>query len=162
VLAARERLLAALQADGFALAKVAEPVATMDQGAQVLDVSFDVQTGPRVALGEVAFTGLDRVDEEYARERLGLKPGERFDPARLAQARQDLMAAGTFASVLVEPATATDASGRLPVTVRVKERPLRAVDLGAAWSTDQGGSASASWTHRNLFGQAEQLTLSAG
>jgi translocation and assembly module TamA len=90
-----------------------------------------------------------------------LKPGERFDPARLAQARQDLVAAGTFASVVVEPATATDASGALPVTVRVKERSLRVVNLGAAFSTDQGGSASASWMHRNLFGGAEQLTVSA-
>ena len=41
------------------------------------------------------------------------------------------------------------------------ERPLRVVTLGAAYSTDLGGSLSASWAHRNLFGNAEVLTLSA-
>jgi translocation and assembly module TamA len=35
------------------------------------------------------------------------------------------------------------------------------VDLAAAWSTDEGGRVSAAWTHRNLLGRAEQLTLSA-
>ena len=161
VLAAKDRLLASLQAQGYALARVAEPVATLDAPARAVNVAFEAQPGPRVALGAISFLGLDSVDEAFARQRLGLRPGERFDPARLAQARQDLVAAGTFSSVMVEPANAVDASGTLPVTVRVTERKLRVVNLGAAFSTDQGGSASASWGHRNLFGGAEQLTLSA-
>jgi len=45
--------------------------------------------------------------------------------------------------------------------VRVSERTRRAVTLGALYSTDQGASLNASWTHRNLFGNAEQLTASA-
>ncbi len=51
--------------------------------------------------------------------------------------------------------------GQMPLFVQVAERPLHAVDLGVAFSTDQGGSATASWTNRNLFGNAEVLTLSA-
>jgi translocation and assembly module TamA len=47
------------------------------------------------------------------------------------------------------------------LTIEVQERPLHAVNLGGAYSTDLGISLSASWTHRNLFGNAEQLILSA-
>ncbi len=159
VLSAQTRLLTALQAAGHALARVSDPVATLEAGA--LNVDFPVQPGPVVVIGAVSIAGLERVDEAYARTRLGLRPGERFDPLRIARARQDLLAAGTFASVVVEPGTATDPDGTLPVRVRVQERPLRVVNLGAAFSTDQGGSASFSWTHRNLFGGAEQLALSA-
>ena len=33
------------------------------------------------------------------------------------------------------------------------------MELEAAFSTDEGGKVSAAWTHRNLFGNAEMLTL---
>jgi translocation and assembly module TamA len=44
----------------------------------------------------------------------------------------------------------------------VTERPLHSVDFGAAYSTDLGINLNAGWHHRNLFGQAEQLNLTAG
>jgi translocation and assembly module TamA len=43
----------------------------------------------------------------------------------------------------------------------VTERPQRSVNLGAAYSTDLGGSVTASWTHHDLFGNGETLALSA-
>ncbi|MFL6573363.1 MAG: autotransporter assembly complex protein TamA, partial [Burkholderiales bacterium] len=54
-----------------------------------------------------------------------------------------------------------DASGRLPLTFDVQERPARVLGLSAAYSTDLGASVGANWSHRNLFGNAEQLNLSA-
>ena len=62
----------------------------------------------------------------------------------------------------ITPPDALDAAGQLPLVVDASERPLRVVDLGVAWSTDLGGNATASWHHRNLFGNAEQLTVSGG
>jgi len=44
----------------------------------------------------------------------------------------------------------------------VTERPLHSVDVGAAYSTDLGINVNAGWHHRNLFGNAEQLNLTAG
>ena len=41
-------------------------------------------------------------------------------------------------------------------------RLVSAASLSGAFSTDLGASASTSWQHRNLFGNAEQLTLTAG
>src|SRR4051794_20972184 len=51
VLAAQGRILEALREEGHALAKVDTPVATLEPGAQALDVSYDVKPGPRVDLG---------------------------------------------------------------------------------------------------------------
>ena len=162
VLAARDRLRAALLAEGHALVRVAEPDARLDPATEALDVAFTVEPGPVVALGPITFAGLERVTERFARGRLGLSPGERYDPARLDLARRDLSAADVFGSVLIEPADTTDASGQLPLTITVKERPRHVVNFGAAFATDQGGSLSASWEDRNVFGNAEKLVLSAG
>ena len=54
-----------------------------------------------------------------------------------------------------------DQSGRLPLTFDVQERPSRVLGYSAAYSTDLGGSVGASWSHRNVFGNAEQLNFSA-
>jgi translocation and assembly module TamA len=159
VLAARDRLLAALLADGHALARVDEPQATLVPEEDALDVSFPAEAGPRVALGPIAIAGEGRLHETYIRRRLLLAAGQRFDPAAIERARRDLAAVPAIASVHIRPAGALGADGRLPVQVDVAERERRAVALEAAFSTDQGGSASASWTHRNLFGNAELLTL---
>jgi translocation and assembly module TamA len=161
VLAAGSRLQGSLRDDGFALARVDVPVVSLDDPAEALDLVYPVSTGPRVDLGRISFEGLEGVHEGYALRRLGLTPGERFSPARLAAARQNLADSPAFASVRVDPGETLDPDGRLPVRVVVSERARRAVTLGALYSTDQGASLNASWTHRNLFGNAEQLVLSA-
>jgi translocation and assembly module TamA len=161
ILAAREVLRTALRREGFALAQVSEPDAVLDPAAQALDVAFDVQAGPRLDLGAIAVAGTERLDPDFVRRRLKLREGETFDPARLAAARRDLMALPAVAGVRIEEGTAPDAAGRLPLVVHVAERKRQVLDLAAAWSTDEGGRLSAAWTHRNLLGRAEQLTLSA-
>jgi len=161
VLAARDKLLATLRGSGHALAKVADPVATVRPATHELDISMQVDAGPRVNLGPIAITGLQRTNEDFVRGRLLLHEDEPFDPAAIEAARQDLASVSAFSSVRIDAAEALDAAGTLPMTVQITERKLRSISFGAAYSTDLGGSVSASWTHRNLFGNGEQLTLSA-
>jgi translocation and assembly module TamA len=66
-----------------------------------------------------------------------------------------------FSGVSVRAAEQLDAQGRIPITFDVQERPPHVVGLSAAYSTDLGISGKASWSHRNLFGNAEQLNLAA-
>ena len=50
----------------------------------------------------------------------------------------------------------------MPLTFDVQERERHSVALSGNYSTDLGISLSTTWSHRNLFGNAEQLNLSAG
>ncbi len=161
VLAEQARLLTDLRRQGFALAKVAEPVAYLRPADDALDVTYAVVTGPRVDLGPIRITGLDRVNESFVRKRLLLHPGERFDPVAIEAARQDLAQLGLFASVRTQLATTADADGRLPLDIVVAERPVHTVRAAIGYSTDLGAEVSGSWQHRNLFGNAENLLLSA-
>jgi translocation and assembly module TamA len=161
VAAARDRLLAALQEAGYALATVSEPIAYADDPAAVLDIEFRVETGPQVDIGEISFQGLERVNESFVRRALPLSPGECYAPSRIETARRRLLETGVFASVTVRAAEQVSPDGRLALTLDVQERPRHAVTLAGAYSTDLGISLSVSWTHRNLFGNAEQLVLSA-
>lgn len=161
VVAARDRLLTALREAGHPFAAVTLPPAVLHRDQAVLDITFEVEAGPRAALGPITFTGLRTVNEAFMRERLLLRHGQRFRPSAIEEARQDLASLGVFASVRMMPADRLDPAGELPLRIDVTERKRHAVDIGAAYSTDLGPSFTLGWTHRNLFGNAEQLILSA-
>jgi translocation and assembly module TamA len=161
ILAARDRLMQALQDDGYALAAVDAPVVVEDPADDVLDVTYTVNSGPRVDLGPIALDGLKDVNPAYVRQRMQLHQGEQYDPRKIESARQDLAAVGVFSSVQVRASDRLNQQGQLPITVNFVEAPRHTVSVGAAFSTDQGGSVTTSWTNHNLLGNAEQLKLSA-
>jgi translocation and assembly module TamA len=161
VLDARQRLLTALQEDGYALAVVDTPVAFADDENKLLNVTFRVRTGVRAEIGTITFMGLKDVDENFARRSIALKTGELFKPSKIDAAREALMEQGVFSGVSVHAADHLSEDGRIPITFDVRERPRHAVAITAAYSTDIGITLSTTWSHRNLLGGAEQLNLTA-
>ena len=161
VLAGGARLLTALQEQGYAFAKVDAPIAYEAADAPALDLSFTVDAGRKVNIGEIRVRGLKRVHESLVRRRLLLHTGELYKPSAIERARHDLLSLNVFGQVSVQLGTAVDESGGVPITFRIRERPRHAVSLNAAYSSDLGGSGGATWTDRNVFGNAEQLTFAA-
>ncbi len=162
VLAARDKLLRTLRGQGYALAKVDPPVAILREDSKALDISYAVDSGPRVNLGGIGVRGLEHVNESFVRQRLLVHTDERYDPAALDKARRDLVSLGVFSTVRIADTNRLDDEGRLPIEFEMKERPRRAANLNGAYSTDLGGSFGILWQHRNLFGNAEQLSLTTG
>jgi translocation and assembly module TamA len=161
ILAAQGRLLDALKQDGYPLAKVPIPIATLHPDENLLDVVFQPDPGPHATIGPISFTGLKDMHESFVRKRLLLHQGEPYSPSSIEKARADLASVGAFSVVRAEPADALDPQGQLPVTFDMTERPLHAVDLSVAYSTDRGINFTTAWHDRNLFGNAEQLNLTA-
>ena len=161
VLAARDRLLAALRQDGYALAEVTLEPALVDVARAQMDVTYAVNPGMQVAIGPIRFVGSKGVNEAFLRRHVKLRPGERFSPAALAAARTSLLDLPIFSFVQAVPATALDPEGTLPITFQLAERKVHAFDVGAAYATDLGLGLTGGWHDRNLFGNAEQLDLTA-
>lgn len=161
ILGAQSRLSDALRADGYALAKVPVPIATLRPDQNLLDVNFQPEAGPKAEVGPITLSGLKDMNESFVRKRLLLHQGELFTPRAIEAARSDLSSIGVFSVVRAEPASALDPAGQLPITFDLTERPLHAVDLGVGYSTDLGVNFNTAWHDRNLFGNAEQLNLTA-
>jgi len=161
VLDAGAKLLTALEEQGYALAKVDSPVATQDDAARAIDVSFRVAVGPKVEIGAIAFKGLRDVHEAFARRSLTIHSGQLYQPSKIEAARRSLLALGVFSGVAVHAADRLDPAGRMPLTFEMQERSKHTVAFSGAYSTDLGLSLSASWSDRNLLGNADQLNLSA-
>jgi translocation and assembly module TamA len=159
VLNAGARLLTALREEGYAFAKVDEPVAYEDATEPVLDVRFHVEPGPTVNIGEISFEGLKRLHESVLRKRLRLHKGEPYRSSVVERARKDLLSIGALAAIEVHLGTVADASGGVPVTFVIRERPRHAVAFNTAYSSDLGGSLGTTWTDRDVAGGAQQLAL---
>jgi translocation and assembly module TamA len=161
VLAGGSRLLTALQERGYAFAKVDPPEAYEAADEPVLDLRFHVVVGPKVNIGKIRIEGLQRVHESLLRGRLALHTGDPYSPSAIERARHDLLGLGVFNQVSLDIGTEVDDSGGVPITFKIRERLRHGVSVNAAYSSDLGGSGGVTWTHRNVFGNAEQLTLAA-
>ena len=161
VLAGGSRLLAALQEQGYAFAQVDSPVAYEAADAPVLDLSFHVVAGGKVNIGDIHVEGLQRVHELLVRKRLLLHTGDPYKPSAIEAARKDLLGMNVFGQVSVQVASKADETGGVPITFKMRERLRHAITLNAAYSSDLGGSGGATWTDRNVFGNAEQLSFAA-
>ncbi len=161
VLAAQNNLLAALRADGHALAKVGQPDAVETPADHVIDVTFHADAGPRVDIGPITITGLKVTDPRYVQNRLTVHSGELYDPAKIDAARQDLANIGIFSAVNASIPDHLDPQGTIPLTYTVTERPRHQVSVNVAYSTDLGPTVGTSFTYRNVFGHGETLTLGA-
>jgi translocation and assembly module TamA len=161
VLGGGARLLTALQEQGYAFAQVDSPIAYEAADAPVLDLSFHVAAGVKVRVGEIHVQGLQRVHESLVRTRLLLHSGDLYKPSAIEAARRDLLGMNVFGQVSVEVGSKADESGGVPITFKLRERLRHAINVLAAYSSDLGGSGGVTWTDRNVFGNAEQLSFAA-
>jgi translocation and assembly module TamA len=105
--------------------------------------------------------GLQRAHESLVRRRLLLHSGDLYRPSAIEAARRDLLGMNVFGQVSVEVGSKADESGGVPITFKLRERLRHAISVLAAYSSDLGGSGGVSWTDRNVFGNAEQLSFAA-
>jgi translocation and assembly module TamA len=161
VLAGGARLLSALQEQGYAFAQVDAPIAYEAADAPVLDLSFHVAAGVKVKIGDIHVEGLKRVHESLVRRRLLLHTGDLYKPSAIEAARHDLLGMNVFGQVSVQVGSKPDESGGVPITFKLRERLRHAISVLAAYSSDLGGSGGVTWTDRNVFGNAENLSFAA-
>jgi translocation and assembly module TamA len=112
-------------------------------------------------MGKVTFSGTEKVDTAYLQRRVPFTEGEPYDPAKVDLLRGKLTSLGTFNAVRIKPAATLGPNGELPIDVELTDRPQRSIGFGVSYETQLGFAINGFWVHRNLFGQAESLRLSA-
>lgn len=157
VVDAQAALLRALAEQGYPLARVADRRAVVDHATTTMAVDLLVDPGPLSAFGPVTVGGLDRLDEDWVRNRVPWQPAERFSVTQMEELRKRLVASRLFSSVKLATAGAVDARGQLPVAVELEEADRRSIGASVGWSSSEGIATEAFWEHRNLLGGAERL-----
>ncbi len=161
IYAARDRLVARLRELGYPLVAAEMPDAVIDRGSRSMDIRYPIDPGRQATFGPVSYVGNTGVQTALLERSQPIEVGDPYSPQGLADLRGELSSLGVFSTVRVREGDALDAEGRLPITVEVSERKRRFIGFGARFASDEGFGFDAEWGHRNLFGQAEQLTATA-
>ena len=134
--------------------------ATVDRANQVVNVVYRVSTGRPATFGDVQFEGQTSLKPEYLKQLVNLAPGTCFKRSKLNDIKVRLQGTGLFAGTTTRVSDRPNPDGRVDVVFDVREAKHRTVKAGAKFSTDIGPGISASWEHRNIFGEGEKLVAS--
>ncbi len=156
VIDARSRLREHVRARGHPFAEVRDRV-VVDHATQTMAITFRIDPGPLIRLGAMKIDGLETVDARIVENRRTWTPGDTYDPLLLGRFRNRIAGTNLFSMVRVGFEDTTEASGRVPVAVRLRERDHQTIGLGGSYATDEGFGVKADWEHRNLLGGGERL-----
>ena len=160
ILRAEAALLEAWLNDGHPLAEIGPRDTIADHRTNRLDVTFNFSPGPIAEFGRVEVVGATNVRPDLIRGRADIHGG--LYSVKVTRGAADrLRDLGVFESVRITPGEALDPDGTIPVTVTVSERKRHVIGAGVEYSNTEGFGAEVYWRNRNLFGGAEQLSLSA-
>ncbi len=146
---------------GYPKARIANRMATARHPEDKVDVSITAASGPPAVFGGTSVIGADRMDPVFVAYYAGITPGEPFDPDDLDRAREQLQRLEVFDALRIVEGDVVRSDGTLPITINVSERKRRVFGGGGNFSTRDGAGLEAFWRHRNLFGRAEKLRLTA-
>ena len=88
-----------------------------------------------------------------------MREGDLYSANKLTESADAIYGLGTFQAVTPRALNLEAADEPLDIEIEVRERKPRTIQLGAGYSTVESLRFKVEWTHRNLFGGAESLTL---
>lgn len=142
---------------GFAFVDI-RPRANRDRDSLTIDVTFDIQEGPKVFVERIDIQGNVRTLDDVIRREFKLVEGDAFNSAKLRRSRTRIQRLGFFSNVEVsnEPGSTPD---RTVVTVEVEEQSTGDLTFGAGFSSTAGPLGSIGIRERNLLGRGQDLRL---
>lgn len=151
----------ALADRGYAYAKV-KGSATVDIANHTASVVIEVEPGPHARYGPVRIVGLEKVPEGPVRDNLELVEGSEYSRSEVEDARTALVNLGVFSTVDIKQDFSSPASGVVPITVVVKEAPLRTLRLGGGVRFDVlewSSHLTIGWEHRNFLSGMRKFSI---
>ena len=150
-------LVDAVGALGYAFVEV-RPKPKRDTENRVIDITFDIEDGPRVFVERINIIGNSRTLDEVIRREFRLVEGDAFNTSKLSDTFKRINDLDFFKHVEINnsPGSAPDKS---VVSVAVEEKSTGSLSFGVGYSTDSGPLVDVGIKERNLLGKGQSLNL---
>lgn len=142
---------------GYAFVDV-RPRVNRNREERTIDVTFEVNEGPRVFVERIDIVGNVRTSGEVIRREFRLIEGDAFNSSKLRRSKQRIQNLDFFEKISVEqvPGSAPD---KTVIQVEVEEKSTGALSIGAGFSTTSGMLADLGIRERNFLGRGQDLEL---
>jgi outer membrane protein insertion porin family len=155
-----QKLTDALGSRGYAFVDV-KPQVHRDRENKVINVTYDIQEGPRVYVERIDITGNLRTLDKVIRREFKLVEGDAFNTAKLRRSRQRIKDLNFFERAEVTNVPSETAPDRTVIKVDVQEKSTGELSFGVGWSTIAGPLVEVSMRERNLLGRGQDVRASA-
>ncbi len=155
---ARRRILDLYAEEGFAFAD-AEVELDLSPDHTRGRARFVISERERVRVSRIVIRGADATSERLIRSRIALSPGGIYRRSLVRRTEERLATLGVFGSVSVGFEDPYVPAREKVVIVTVEERLAQYLDVRPGLSSGEGFRISFEYGHRNLAGEAIQLTL---
>jgi outer membrane protein insertion porin family len=118
-----------------------------------------VAEGPQSRLGSVTVEGLETVRVKVVTRELLISPGDSLDMGLLRRSIRAIYQLGLFQDVSIAYLPEEQDSLLMDICIRVTESRYRRVDLGCGYMSPQAVFGSAGWTHPNIMGNNQKLSI---
>jgi translocation and assembly module TamA len=161
ILAAEGRIIAALQARGYADAAPGQREVVVDHADDKVRPTYVIDAGMLVKLDGVKLTNAGRSNAGFIAGLAPWKTGEVYKPDDIAELERRLLDTGVYDSVTVTlaPKDQLTAEGMRLVLVGLTDRPPHTLEIGAGYSTSEGVGFDARWIRYNILGRADTNTI---
>jgi len=152
----RLRILSAYGSRGYLYARV--DVERSEEGSTI-DLVFRIAEDQMVRIGRIILRGNERTHDHVILREVNVHPGDPYDYGAVLSGQQHIYRLGFFGLVRFEPLHPGEKEYRRDMLLTVEERPAGAVELGVGYGDLDRLRASAEVSYRNLWGQAQFLSL---
>jgi len=140
---------------GYAFVDV-RPRIDRDSENKILNLTYDIQEGPKVYVERIDISGNVRTQDKVIRREFRLAEGDAFSTAKLRRTEQRLKNLGFFESVDIQ-AVPSDSPDKTVIKVKVAEKSTGELSFGAGFSTADGPLGNVGVRERNLLGKGYDL-----
>ncbi len=152
-------LLTELARCGYPLASVEKRRIEVDMADKTVHAAACIDEGPLSKFGPMSISGLKTVQPRYVMRRIAWQEGDVYNADCVEETQKRLLNSDLFSSVLISHDEQLDQAGELPMKMKMAEAKHRQVSLGVFYATVDGPGVTFAWTHRNLRGMGESLSV---
>jgi len=145
-------------AEGYAFVEV-RPRVRRDRENRVIDITYEIQEGPRVFVDRIEINGNLRTLDSVIRREMQLVEGDAFNTAKLRRSRERIRNLGFFERVEVTNVPSETSPDRTVVQVDVEEQSTGELSFGLGWSSTSGALFNVGVRERNLLGRGQDVKL---
>ena len=144
---------------GHAYANIT-PVTAVNAEAKTIDLTFDVQKGPKVYIERIDIVGNTKTRDKVIRRQLRVYEGELFNGTGMRRSKEKATALGFFETVEVTHKPGSDGE-HVVVQVEVKEKSTGTFQVGLGFSNVESFIFTAQVAQQNFLGWGQSVSASA-
>ncbi|HRW14193.1 outer membrane protein assembly factor BamA [Amaricoccus sp.] len=151
-----ERMTFQAGQQGYAFVDI-RPIVDKDEANRIVNITFEMTPGERVFVERIDITGNTRTLDRVIRRQFDIVEGDAFNAREIRDAEDQIRGLGYFstATVSVREGTTPD---RALVLVEVEEQSTGSLNLGGAYSTNEGLTAQIGIVERNFLGRGQTVS----